>query len=311
MAEEYFPFDAGSGADSGEDRWARMARLWAPPHVVGQPTSGAYDLTVSGLNVTVKRRADNTAAEAWVQGFMHRLHTADWTAAVPVNAATNPRVDRIALRLDPAANTVVIARLQGTPAASPVAPALTQVDGGTWEFPLWRFTVPANSVAPLTGLVDDRKWVDPDIGASALLAYKVGATNRASTTTPAADPELAFATVPVGSYLVEGAIRATGNSTGQIKIGLTGTAVFSGGIAWGASASAPNAIVDSSNPTAIRDNIPLQSNGTPTNGTMITPLGYLLVTTAGSLAVQWAQQNSEALLTSLQAGSWLRLTKIA
>jgi hypothetical protein len=175
VAEEYFPFDSGPGADSTEARWRRMARTWAPSGVVGSSGDDAYAATISGLALTIKRRAATGVAEAWVDGHMHRLVTADWSATVPANTATNPRVDRIVLRLDSTANTVALARLQGTAAASPVAPALTQVNDGIWEIPLWRFTVPANSSAPLTGLTDDRAWIGPEAagggGGGRIVAY--------------------------------------------------------------------------------------------------------------------------------------------
>jgi hypothetical protein len=75
---------------------------------------------------------------------------------VPTNTSSNPRVDRLVLRRDLVARTVVPTVLQGTPAASPEPPALTQTDDGLWDLPLHRFTVPANSGAPITGAVDER-----------------------------------------------------------------------------------------------------------------------------------------------------------
>lgn len=164
MPERSFPFD-GQAVYEGD--WLRMSRLWTPSSIVGSPGCGAYDLTVSGLTATVASRPDQTPAEAWVDGSMHQL-TYDAASlgkaafAVPVNTSANPRVDRLILRRDPAANSVVLALVQGTPAASPVAATLTQNPGGLFELPLWRFTVPASSGAPLTGLVDDRVWRDPN-----------------------------------------------------------------------------------------------------------------------------------------------------
>jgi len=162
-----------------------MARAWAPSGVVGSPGDDAYNLTVSGLNATINRRAATGVAEAWVDGHMHRLITANWTNAVTPETTANPRVDRIVLRLDPVANTVTLTRLPGTAAASPSAPALTQINDGVWDLPLWRFTVPASSGSPLTGLVDERQWIDITNPAARIVAYGSTASTQSLTTTSA------------------------------------------------------------------------------------------------------------------------------
>lgn len=186
MAEEFFPFDSGPGADSTEARWRRMARVFAQSGVVGGIGDDAYAAAISGLTLTIKRRAATGIAEAWVDGHMHRLITSDWSVDVPANTATTARIDRIVLRLDSVANTVNLARVQGTPAASPVAPALTQVDNGVWEIGLWSFTVPANSGAPLAGLIDERYWIGPDAatgGSSGRIVAHGSTTTSTNSTT--------------------------------------------------------------------------------------------------------------------------------
>jgi hypothetical protein len=72
---------------------------------------------------------------ALVRGLMY-TSDADETLAIAANASGNPRIDVIVLRADFTAQTVRRAVRQGTPAASPVAPALTQTDGVLWEIPL-------------------------------------------------------------------------------------------------------------------------------------------------------------------------------
>jgi hypothetical protein len=167
MPERSYPFD---DSESGEADWLRMARLWAPSHVVGSLDSGAYALTVAGLTATVSCRTGQGTAEAWVDGSMHELTYDAATAgrvafAVPPNTdPTLARVDRIVLRRDPGANRVRLTHVQGTPAAVPTAPPLAQAPGGVYDLPLWRFTVPPASGAPLAGLVDDRYFGTPDTG---------------------------------------------------------------------------------------------------------------------------------------------------
>lgn len=186
MAEQYFPFDSGPGADSYEDRWRRMARVWAPSGVIGSVASGAYGASISGLTVTIARGTSGFA-EAWVDGHMHRLVTADWSVTVPANANSNDRVDRIVLRLNSVTNEIKLTHLQGTPAASPVAPAPTRIENGIWDVPLWQFTVPANSGAPIVGLFDDRVWVGPvvDAGDGRVMAYGSTTTTQSIATTEA------------------------------------------------------------------------------------------------------------------------------
>lgn len=71
------------------------------------------------------------------------------TVTVAANASGNPRIDTIVLRKSFAAQTVRAAILQGTPAASPVPPTLTQSAGVTWEIPLADIAV-ANGAVSIT-----------------------------------------------------------------------------------------------------------------------------------------------------------------
>lgn len=135
MAETSWPFGSGPGSASGEDRWAKMAPLWAPDGVL--PTSPTVALG-SGLTFVIPAEF-----EAWVRGFFYRNDSAK-----SVTAATNtnslPRIDRLVLRLDMAAKTVTAAVKQGTPAASPSGPFLTQNDN-VWEYPLAYATAPGSA----------------------------------------------------------------------------------------------------------------------------------------------------------------------
>lgn len=156
MAQTAWPFPA---TPATVQRWARMARLFSDPCVVGTAAQNAYGLTVSGLTATIGRGTAGVA-EAWGGSFFHTLDAADWIEAVPANTAANPRVDRIVLHQDVSAEVCELRRLQGTAAVSPVPPVLVQA-GAVWQLPLHRFTVPANSGAPLAGLVDERVFRTP------------------------------------------------------------------------------------------------------------------------------------------------------
>jgi hypothetical protein len=151
MPDLYGPF---TGQTWLQSQWFRDAWARSPSGVFGPSfgvsTAGDLALTVAGLTATMG------LGRAHVRGAGYERTGTAWSYAVPANTATTARVDRLVLRRDLAAGTVLPTVLQGTPAASPAAPALTRVEDGVWDLPLFRFTVPANSGAPLTGIVDDR-----------------------------------------------------------------------------------------------------------------------------------------------------------
>jgi hypothetical protein len=148
VAETYWPFDSGAGSASGEDRWYQMAPLWA---LDGVATSGGLLVTtISGRNLQV------ATGSAWVHGAYY-INDAAKTLAVAANSSGNPRIDRIVLRRDLTANTVTAAVLQGTAAASPAAPALTQSTTGIWEVPIAQYRAESGFVnTDSTKLTDNR-----------------------------------------------------------------------------------------------------------------------------------------------------------
>ncbi len=92
---------------------------------------------------------------------------ADTTLTISDNTSGNPRIDRVVLEADWATQTVRLKVLEGTPAASPSAPALTQVDGTLWQLPLAQVAV-ANGFTSITNsdITDEREFVDPPLGKS-------------------------------------------------------------------------------------------------------------------------------------------------
>lgn len=159
MAETSYPFDAGPGAAVTEDQWRRMARAWRPSGVIGnKSTAGLVVTPGTGAALSL------TVGEAWVDGFYYR-NDADLMVNVPANTDPNPRINLAVLRLDPVANTVTTQIVQGTPAASPVAPALTQSDTGVWEEPVAEFTMPQSSLPQNPTSVVDRRRIVPSSGA--------------------------------------------------------------------------------------------------------------------------------------------------
>lgn len=157
MAETFGPFD---GVTWSQAQWYRYAPAWAQSGVLGSApvssSSGDLAFSASGLTISL------AVGRAWVRGAGYELTATPWTATAVTNTNTNPRIDRVVIRRDLSAQTVHPAILQGTPAGSPVAPSLTQVETGIWEEKLFSFQVPASSGTTLTNIVDERNWLSLD-----------------------------------------------------------------------------------------------------------------------------------------------------
>lgn len=155
MTITYFPFDSGAGATVIESQWAEMARLWLSTGVFN---SGRAHIDLnkfevfgdnSGLQVKVK------SGTAWIEGF-YVTSGAEEIVTLSTADATNPRIDRIILKLDRGANTITLTKLTGTPAGSPSAPALTQ-NSTIWEISLAQVMVAATDTLIAAGDVTDER----------------------------------------------------------------------------------------------------------------------------------------------------------
>lgn len=110
----------------------------------------------SNMNISVK-----TGAIVLKDGYVYLRETAG-NVAVSASDPTNPRIDRIVLRLTREGQTqqgvVTVVVLKGTPASSPAAPALTQ-NATTWESSLCTIMVDAGVTAIASNKVtDERRW---------------------------------------------------------------------------------------------------------------------------------------------------------
>lgn len=155
MTDNYGPFN---GAPWYETEWYDFAPSWASSGVIGtravSATSGEFAFAATGLSVSAG------TGRAWVRGAgLKRTGTVP-THAVTANAhASWSRRDRLVLRRDLPNKTVTTAVVPGGPAASPASPALTQVEAGIWEVPLFSFLVPPNNGTTISGVVDERTWI--------------------------------------------------------------------------------------------------------------------------------------------------------
>lgn len=151
MTQTYFPFDSGAGANITESQWGEMAQLWLNTGVVkGQLNQLNTYADSTGLQVKVD------TGKAWIQGYYFKN---DALVILPISTAdtSNPRIDRVVVRVDWTTNTIQLAVLQGVPATSPTPPALTQ-NTSRWEISLAQVYVGANVSTIAAGNITDERF---------------------------------------------------------------------------------------------------------------------------------------------------------
>jgi len=129
-----------------------MARNWLQTGVI---YDWGYKLMVYanswGMKVKVRTGA------AWIMGHFYESDSEVFLNIAASNPS-NPRIDRVVLRLDWTNNTIGLAVLTGTPAPSPTPPNVTQTSV-IWELPLAQVYVGA-AVSTITAsdVTDERTF---------------------------------------------------------------------------------------------------------------------------------------------------------
>ncbi len=159
MAERSRPWSGIVTGDSGpysDDQWTDIFKTALASVIasqgVFQEQLNEFDITsVAATPVSVQ------SGRAAVNGIWYESDAS--TSLTIVNAtAGNVKVDRIVARADWVLQTVRLVVVAGANvAANPVPTALTQVDGTTWELPLWQIHVTDAGV--LSFFADDREFV--------------------------------------------------------------------------------------------------------------------------------------------------------
>lgn len=152
MAQTYFPFDAGAGSTVLESQWSKMARQWLTTGVLFDWLN-RLEVYADSTGMQVKVRTGG----AWIQGHFYENDT-ETTLSIAASNPSNPRIDRVVVRLDWTNNTIGLAVLTGTPAASPTPPNITQ-STTIWEISLAQVYVGAavNTIAA-GNITDERIW---------------------------------------------------------------------------------------------------------------------------------------------------------
>jgi len=135
MTQSSFPFD---GLTTSESQFSYLFRELIDTGVIGTGNELVVSADASGMNVKVQ------PGSAAVRGFFYQS-----TAVEPLTIAAAgavARTDTVVLRLDPTANTIVLAVTSA---------ALVQTDTGIYELPLATVAVGANVVTIQVANVSD------------------------------------------------------------------------------------------------------------------------------------------------------------
>lgn len=148
MTQKAFPLS--SSPILTVEEWSKIAGSWSATGVI---RSILNELLVyadsTGMQVKVKSGA------AFIKGIYYE---SDSEITLPIGAAnsSNPRIDRVIIRLDLTTETIQLAVLQGVPAVSPVAPVTTN-NASRWEIGIAEITVSAAAVTIAANKVNDTR----------------------------------------------------------------------------------------------------------------------------------------------------------
>lgn len=151
--------DPANGTVVTADEYEALGLQYANDGVYGHPSDSAV-VFADSTGRQVKVRAGKRAIVRGYEWFSDP--TADEIIGnLPANTSTNPRIDRLVLRLNRTARTVRTLHLVGTPAVTPVAPSLTQttsISADVFDFPLARWQVAAGYTTIAAGDIVTEYW---------------------------------------------------------------------------------------------------------------------------------------------------------
>lgn len=217
MPDTSGPFDGPS--PWAEAEWYRHMPAAMPSGVIGtgaaSATTGALAFGSSGLAITLAAGLANVGGA----GYSRSAPLAAISTAANANS-TLARRDRIVLRRSLSTHTVTLVIIQGTPSATPVEPATTN-DATTFDLPLFSFLVPAANGTSISGVVDERRWIDPDTGTRAVV--EVGISTTAQLVPPSGATLKGWTFSPTGVFTYNG-------STGVFTVSHRGLWNFDGSL---------------------------------------------------------------------------------
>lgn len=137
---------------------------------------------------------------ALTQGTYHCFNDADVVLTVAASSPSNPRIDSVIARVKDqsysgSVNAWNLEVVTGTPAASPVAPALP---ANCYE--LARLSVAANATSVAGGNITDQRLLALAVGAPGVYAEAAGQATVSGTAIAPAAPAIVAVTLPVGRF---------------------------------------------------------------------------------------------------------------
>lgn len=156
MTEISRPWDGIILGDSGpysDDQWSDTWLSMMAPILSGE---GVFADQLNELNISgaVSPISINTG-RAMNDGTWYESGASESIAIG--TPAVNPRIDRVVLRKDWALQTIRLTIIGGAEAASPVPPAIVQIDGTTWDVPIWQIRITTGGV--ISTERDDRVFI--------------------------------------------------------------------------------------------------------------------------------------------------------
>ncbi len=120
-------------------------------------SNGVFYAVATNLQVTpgVGLAVSVAAGSAWINGYRYENTDA---LNIPLTTAngSNPRIDRVVVRLSKVSRSIQIAVVDGTPAATPVAPALTRTSD-VYELGIADVLIPAAATSIAANNITDTR----------------------------------------------------------------------------------------------------------------------------------------------------------
>lgn len=208
MAELSYPSVGGGSVTDAN--YENLVSSYTPSGLVGA-ASGAVPLVYAdSTGRQVKVRPSRAAI---VRGFHWESDGAGIVRAIDPNTSGQSRIDLAVLRLNRTDWTVTFQIVKGTPASTPVAPAVTQQPGptGVFEIPLANITVANNASTLASTAVLDR---------GIYISNQNYSGPRASSPAASLNPLLYYAPDVNRLYAnMNGSYQIIGETGGLIKIG--------------------------------------------------------------------------------------------
>lgn len=154
----YFPFATGAGANVLEAQWREAEAKIAPTGVFADEGS---EFAVIQRAAGANRSVDVGSGACRIRGHYGEQSGGASAVNLPVaeNNNANPRIDLVVLRADFVNDRIELDVLQGTPAVTPAAPALTQDDSTKWEIAIAQLAVAAGFSSIVTANIGDKRRI--------------------------------------------------------------------------------------------------------------------------------------------------------